>query len=362
MKGGDVYISKLLRELRKKANDPEQVEDIINKSLERQFQSKGLGPTKKAYVTDNIMHQLLGEAALDEVEGLADLPLKESLEKSKDIANKGLKELEKSVYVNPKFSVKKLKQAHGLFSPASGIEIDAGFDIPTSKDKAARQLALGTGFHETGHSLDMTAKRIANLENEIEKRNKPSYKLEKIKKVSEGYKPNALEMSTDDELIREYSDVKNKMDNYIKSNPEKMKDYLSSSSIRDYDIMDVPEILPSEFAEMSPTKLQNLYSGTGHWFKRNFPFENLKRTLKEGIKGIKSVSPTALIPAAAAMATAAYAPESKAATITKKVTDEGDPLSLLFPSEAGEGEEEEVMKMREEAKKQYEELNKKKAK
>jgi hypothetical protein len=152
------------------------------------------------------------------------------------------------------------------------------------------------------------------------------------------------------------------MDNYIKSNPEKMKDYLSSSSIRDYDIMDVPEILPSEFAEMSPTKLQNLYSGTGHWFKRNFPFENLKRTLKEGIKGIKSVSPTALIPAAAAMATAAYAPESKAATITKKVTDEGDPLSLLFPSEAGEGEEEEVMKMREEAKKQYEELNKKKAK
>ena len=354
MKGGDIYISKLLRELRKKADDPEYVEDVLNRSLERQLQSKGLGPTKKAYVTDNVMHQLLGEAALDEVEGLADLPIKEALEKSKDVANKGLSELEKSVYVKPDMQVKKLKEMHGQFSPASGVEIDTQFDIPTKQNKAMRQLGLGTGFHETGHSLDITEKRIANLENEIEKRTKPSYKLEKIRNSAKGQKPTVLEMLSDEELARYYADVKAKMDNYIKLNPEKMKDYMSSPSIRDYEIQNVPEILPKEFDKMSPTKLQNLYSGTGHWFKRNFPFENLKRVLKDGIKGIKGVSPTALIPTAAAMAAATYAPESKAATIAKKVADEGDPFSVFFPSEAGAGEEEDIKKMYEEAKKKNE--------
>jgi exonuclease VII large subunit len=60
-----------------------------------------------------------------------------------------------------------------------------------------------------------------------------------------------------------------------------------------------------------------------------------------------------LLPAAASAAIAAYAPESKAATIAQKVADEGDPTSVLFPGGAGEGEEEEIAKMREEQQNKY---------
>lgn len=51
------------------------------------------------------------------------------------------------------------------------------------------------------------------------------------------------------------------------------------------------------------------------------------------------------LPGLAAAGLAAYAPESKAAQIPKKVLEEGDPSAILFPTEAGEGEEEEIKKM-----------------
>lgn len=63
-----------------------------------------------------------------------------------------------------------------------------------------------------------------------------------------------------------------------------------------------------------------------------------------------------LLPAAASAAIAAYAPESKADTIAKTIsraTEEGDPSSLLFPGGAGEGEEGEIEKMREEQRNKY---------
>lgn len=56
-----------------------------------------------------------------------------------------------------------------------------------------------------------------------------------------------------------------------------------------------------------------------------------------------------LLPMAVASALATYSPGSKAAKIASKVSDEGDPSSILFPSEAGEGEKEEIEKMYEEA-------------
>lgn len=58
------------------------------------------------------------------------------------------------------------------------------------------------------------------------------------------------------------------------------------------------------------------------------------------------------LPALAAGVIGAYAPQSKAATVAKTIsraTDEGDPFSALFPPEAGEGEEDELKKMRKEA-------------
>jgi hypothetical protein len=71
-------------------------------------------------------------------------------------------------------------------------------------------------------------------------------------------------------------------------------------------------------------------------------------------KKLKSI--LGILPAAAATALSAYSPESKAASIAKtvsRVADEGDPISFLFPEGAGEGEDKEVMRMREEQKNKY---------
>lgn len=48
----------------------------------------------------------------------------------------------------------------------------------------------------------------------------------------------------------------------------------------------------------------------------------------------------------AGLGLSAYAPKSKAAAIAQRALEEGDPTSVLFPSGAGEGEEEELKKMK----------------
>jgi hypothetical protein len=80
--------------------------------------------------------------------------------------------------------------------------------------------------------------------------------------------------------------------------------------------------------------------------------EILKQSKKSGLKPslfTKLRSLVGFIPGLAAAGLAAYAPESKAAQVPSKILEEGDPSSLLFPAEAGAGEEEEIKKMREEA-------------
>lgn len=74
------------------------------------------------------------------------------------------------------------------------------------------------------------------------------------------------------------------------------------------------------------------------------PFKKLKTSL------------VGILPGLAAAALSAYSPESKAATVAKtvsRVVDEGDPTSMLIPGGVGEGEEDEVARMREEAKSKY---------
>jgi hypothetical protein len=71
-------------------------------------------------------------------------------------------------------------------------------------------------------------------------------------------------------------------------------------------------------------------------------------------KFTKLKSVLGILPAAAAAALAAYSPDSKATTVAKtvaRIADEGDPTSFLFPEGAGEGEDEEVMRMKKEAEK-----------
>jgi hypothetical protein len=81
--------------------------------------------------------------------------------------------------------------------------------------------------------------------------------------------------------------------------------------------------------------------------------EIVKQSKKSGLRTspfTKLRSLVGLLPGLAAAGIAAYAPESKAAQVPAKVIEEGDPTSILFPPEAGAGEEEEIKKMYEEAK------------
>lgn len=79
--------------------------------------------------------------------------------------------------------------------------------------------------------------------------------------------------------------------------------------------------------------------------------EVIKQSKKSGLKPsmfTRLRSLVGFIPGLAAAGLAAYAPESKAAQVPKKALEEGDPTSILFPAEAGAGEEEEIKKMYEE--------------
>lgn len=344
----------LFKQLKKYANDPEQLENYLNQTLEKRI-PQSVGTSTKAYETDRLLHSLLGEAALDEIPGLQNKPIEDALLEVKDVSNKGLSNLERSVDVNPKLKVEDLdkyrKNIRGVFSPTLGTRVSDKIDIP--KNIESRQSAIGTSLHESGHSLDEVAKRLAQIQDELEKRSDPDYKKKKFRKINVDKKDlNFYEMLTDEELFRYNEDVKDKLEEYIKNNPEKLQKMYSDPGMSKFSSQQVPRFLTSE-VPLKPLEAQKLYSGGGHWFKRNFPFENLKNVLKGGIKTVRGVG-IGLIPATAAALTAAYSPDSKAdeiAKTAKKITDEGDPLSFIFPSEAGEGEEEEIKKMYEEARK-----------
>lgn len=291
MKADENSIRKLFKEL-KKTSDEEEVRKVFDNFLQRKI-NPDIGVTRKAILTDNIMHQLLGEAALDEIEGLKELPTQEAFEKAKEASNKGLGKLEKSLDISPKISIEDLSKykAHGLQAPYTGISIDKRYDTP---DIATKQLGLGTLFHETGHSIDDVAKRFALAEREMQRRASPDSKLKLFRKLNDPKKKlTALEIMSDEELARYYSQAKDSLDEYVKSNPNKIDTMVKDSGILNFESQKVPDLISNEFKDMSPTKLQNLYSGTGHWFKRNFPFENLQNVLKKGIKGIKSIGPIA---------------------------------------------------------------------
>jgi hypothetical protein len=348
----------LFKQLKKYSNDPEQLENYLNQTLEKRIPSS-VGTTTKATETDRLLHNLLGEAALDEIPGLQNKPLIEALQEVKDSSNKGLGDLERSVDINPKISVEDLKpyeerakgRIRGVFSAPIGTKVSKDLDIP--KNIESRQSTIGTSLHESGHSLDEVAKRLAQIQDELEKRSDPEYKRKKFRKVNVDKEDlNFYEMLTDDELFRYNQNVKDKLEQYVKNNPDKLQKMFSDPGMSKFQSQKVPKFLTNE-KPLKPLEAQKLYSGAGHWFKRNFPFENLKNVLKGGIKTIRGVG-VGLIPATAAALTAAYSPDSKADTVAKtaqKITDEGDPLSFIFPSEAGAGEEEEIKKMYEEAKK-----------
>lgn len=81
---------------------------------------------------------------------------------------------------------------------------------------------------------------------------------------------------------------------------------------------------------------------------------NLTDLSGNSIKKVRSIA--GFLPALAAAALSMYAPDSKATTVAKtvsRVLDEGDPTSVFFPSETGEGEEDEVARMRKEQKDRY---------
>lgn len=77
--------------------------------------------------------------------------------------------------------------------------------------------------------------------------------------------------------------------------------------------------------------------------------EVLKQSEKLKAKKYPFTRLKGLVPLLVGAGLASYSDQSKAAEIGSRVLDEGDPTSFLLPPQAGEGEDEEVKKMKQEA-------------
>jgi hypothetical protein len=318
-------IPKAFSKIRKNANSPEAVKRIVDDIVEKTEVSH---PAGKALLSNYTNSMLLGEAAFDEMPEVVLATPAQRASALKNASYSGLNELRDSIRSEklnyPAFGnvVKISPEYNPEFwgkSNRSGILLSQPPDVPMN-------FLTGVNLHEYGHQYD-DAIRLA---------------VRKMKQLQ------SLD-SKDPDVIKEYNRTKNALSVMLKKYPDieetiKDKDLLDFES-KPYD-WDKPKIANIEKGIESPSELAKELT-SGHMFKRNYEFDNLMKALKGGLKAVKGLG-VGMIPAAAAGAVAAYSPDSVAGEAAKtalKVTDEGDPLSLLMPLAANEGEEAEVQKM-----------------
>ena len=318
-------IPKAFAKIRKNADSPEAVKRIVDDIVEK---TEVPHPAGKALLSNYTNSMLLGEAAFDEIPEIVLATPAQRASVLKKASYSGLNELRDSIrsekFNYPTFAnaVKISPEYNPDFwgkSDRSGIFLSQPPDVPMN-------FLTGVNLHEYGHQYD-DAIRLA---------------VRKIKQLQ------SLD-SQDPEVIKEYNKTKNALSVMLKKYPDiektvKDTDLLNFQS-KPYD-WDKPNIANIEKGIESPSELAKELT-SGHMFKRNYEFDNLMKALKGGLKAVKGVG-VGMIPAAVAGAAAAYSPNSMAGEAAKtalKVADEGDPLSLLMPSAANEGEEAEVQKM-----------------
>jgi hypothetical protein len=313
-------IAKAFAEARKNADSPEALNRIVDNIVKR----VGIeNPTGKAYLSNFVNGMLLGEAAFDEIPELSIMSPEERALKLREISYGGLDKLRDSIESDilkyPKLGNKieispEYNPRYWGKSDLSGILLH-----PMS-------FLTAVNLHEYGHQFD-DATRLA---------------LRKLRDLQDRGLQNPA-------IKKEYDKTKMALFEMWKKYPEIGK------TIQDKDLpyfKSRPYSAPAtEIAEATgqatlPSELEKELT-KGHMFKRNYEFDNLRNALKGGMKAVKGVG-VGMIPAAAAGAVAAYSPDSMAGEAAKtalKVVDEGDPLSLLTPSNVNENEEAEVQQM-----------------
>ena len=325
-------IPKAFAEIKKHADSPEAVQNVVNKLITNKL---GItNPAGQAYASNYTNSMLLGEAAFDEIPELAIMsPLDRAL-KAREVSYGGMDKLRDSIKSEVLWEYPKLgnkvqispEYNSNIWGSSSlpGIVLYQHPDIPLN-------FLLGVNLHEYGHQFD-DATRLA------------------IKKLQD-LKSRGL---NNPKIAAEFEKTKNALSDMWKKYPE-IKSTIQDTDLPYFRSQPNNDIAPAAAQAMSlastPAQFEKELT-KGHMFKRNYEFDNLMRALKGGMRTVKGVG-VGMIPAAAAGAIAAYAPDSMAGETAKtatKIMNEGDPLSMLTPENVNENEEAEVQKMIQEQK------------
>jgi hypothetical protein len=278
------------------------------------------------------------------------LSIEDQYKKIMQTAYPEMAEVQKSINYNPNISIKDLPdKTAGFWQPSKGIVLNKKY----SEDPAQRLLMRGAILHEGGHSFEDSLAKLRELIDEVDSRRERPKVLQFRDLNIPDPKKTPLQNMRNSEINRYFENAMDKLDKFENKNPNKVEGVLDQNAIKKFESQPYPEFFehPS-YIDKPALELQDLYT-RGHFFNRNFARSNIGNILKKGLKGTKGIG-LSLIPSLALGAAAvAYSPDSKAGTIArtaKRALDEGDPSSVLFPSEAGEGEEEELKKMIQEKK------------
>lgn len=349
-------IKEILQEIRRLKDNPEAIDKFLNAELEEKFKKtlqrsqrtdplmKQLPSKYKARATDDFLHDILGQIATEELEGIDKLKPEDQYKKILETAYPEIKDLQKSINYNPNIYVKDLPpNIAGSWQPSKGIVLSKKF----AEDPSRKLTMRGTVLHEGGHGIDDTAAKLKELLDEIDVREERP-KVLQFRDLNQ-YDPNKtiFQNMKNSELYRYFENVRDKLDKFKDKNPEKIESLLDQEAVKKFESLPYPDDFEHPtYANKTPLELQDLHT-RGHFFNRNFAKGNVLKSIKDGIKGVKSLG-VSMLPAAALGAIAAYSPDTMAGTIARtgtKVLDEGDPTSVLFPPEAGDGEEQEVQRM-----------------
>jgi hypothetical protein len=319
-------IKKLLKEVQRLGGDEEAIKALLNTKLPKII-GTGRTPKIKAYLTDRLLQQIMGTAALEEIPGLAELPPEDAIKKALHEAYGDISKLEKELGISSDVSFEGFNPQRGYFQsagdygPQSGIRINEAF----KKDPALLAQMLGTGFHEGSHRPNYVSTALQALANKDLKKDIDfsKYGEQNVRRIRDKIANRIIDQEVLDfykannisgyETIKriadakklgqpniEKADISELVKEYTGKNPGKLDDTkeilnwqgLAHKTDAQFDksIKDLGIKNPND---LSFLQLQDILSGkeASHWFKKNFPLEGVLGLAKSGVKGIRSIAP-----------------------------------------------------------------------
>lgn len=319
-------IKNLLKDIQRIGGDEEAIKALLNKEIPRIIGNVS-SPRTTAYLTDRVLQQIIGTAALDEIPGLSELSHEDAFKKILNEAYGDVSKIEKELGLSPNIKFEGVLpsgyfQSAADYSPASGIRINEAY----KKDPSLLTQMLGSVFHEGSHRPNSISTALAALANKGLRNNisYSKYTPEYLKNIRENKIPNRiidqdvldyyrannlaayenLKAIADAKKLKEQNkeqkSISDLVKEYVTKNPNKLDE---TNEILDWQAM--PHRTEAQFnksmqdlgitdpKDLSHLELQNLLSGkdASHWYKKNFPLEGVLGLAKSGLKGIRSITP-----------------------------------------------------------------------